>query len=197
MPYKGLININGIILNDKNFYISLEKRNVEMVFQDYALFPHMKISKKIGFGLSKLTKIKREKRIYEMLELINLESKANKYPYELSGGEQQRIALARSLATGPDLLLLDQPFSNLDSNLKHQIRDDLRVILYKTKITCLFVMHDINDATCIADRTIEIAEGVIKNIFYLSDNYEFVNIFLSCLQITFFVINYFGTDFIF
>lgn len=162
-PNKGSIIINDKILYDKNTFVNPEKRNVGMVFQDYALFPHMTISKNIGFGLSGLTKIEKEKRIYEMLELVNLECKANKYPYELSGGEQQRIALARSLATRPDLLLLDEPFSNLDSDLKHQIRDDLRVILNKTKITCLFVTHDINDATSIADRTIEIVEGVIKN----------------------------------
>lgn len=163
IPYKGLININGKVLNDKNSFVNPEKRNVGMVFQDYALFPHMTISKNIGFGLSGLTKIEKEKRINEMLELINLQSKANKYPYELSGGEQQRIALARSLATRPDLLLLDEPFSNLDSDLKHQIRNDLRVILNKAKITCLFVTHDINDATSIADRTMEIVEGEIIN----------------------------------
>lgn len=162
-PNKGSIIINDKILYDKNTFVNPEKRNVGMVFQDYALFPHMTISKNIGFGLSGLTKIEKEKRIYEMLKLVNLECKANKYPYELSGGEQQRIALARSLATRPDILLLDEPFSNLDSDLKHQIRDDLRVILNKTKITCLFVTHDINDATSIADRTIEIVEGVIKN----------------------------------
>ncbi|MFK5884022.1 MAG: ABC transporter ATP-binding protein [Candidatus Izemoplasma sp.] len=164
IPSKGFININGKILNDKNAFVNPEKRNVGMVFQDYALFPHMTISKNIGFGLSSLTKTEKEKRIYEMLELVNLESKANKYPYELSGGEQQRIALARSLATRPDLLLLDEPFSNLDSDLKHQIRDDLRKILNKAKITCLFVTHDLNDAISIADKTMEIDEGKIINI---------------------------------
>ncbi len=160
----GSITINGRVLNNRNTNVNPEKRNVGMVFQDYALFPHMTISKNIGFGLNGFTKTEKTSRINEMLELVNLQSKAKKYPYELSGGEQQRIALARSLATKPDLLLLDEPFSNLDSDLKHQIRDDLKVILNKANITCLFVTHDIIDATSIADKTIEIIDGVIKKI---------------------------------
>lgn len=160
-PIKGSIIINGITLSDNSSYIPPEKRNVGMVFQDYALFPHMTIAKNIGFGLSELNKVEKKKRINDMLELVNLESKTNKYPYELSGGEQQRIALARSLATKPDLLLLDEPFSNLDSDLKHQIRDDLKEILKKAKITCLFVTHDIVDAMSIADKVIKIVNGKI------------------------------------
>lgn len=160
-PNGGSITVNTKVLSNNKVFINPENRNIGMVFQDYALFPHMTISKNIGFGLTNLNKPDKRVRINEMLKLVNLESKANEYPNELSGGEQQRIALARSLATKPDLLLLDEPFSNLDSDLKQQIRNDLKEIIKKAQITCLFVTHDIDDAKIIADRIIKIVDGKI------------------------------------
>lgn len=161
-PQSGNIVLNGQTLTSKNTFIPPEKRNIGMVFQDYALFPHMTIKKNIGFGISHLPKQERESRIKEVLELVNLSHKENDYPHELSGGEQQRIALARSLAPRPDILLLDEPFSNLDANLKTQIRRDLKEIIKNADITCLFVTHDYDDARDIADHIIEIDNGKIK-----------------------------------
>lgn len=161
-PKEGTIVLNDKVLVSNNKFVGPEHRNIGMVFQDYALFPHMSVYKNIKFGLSGLPKEEKEQRIKEVLELVNLSHKIKDYPHQLSGGEQQRIALARSLATKPDILLLDEPFSNLDANLKKQIRRDLKNIIKQADITCLFVTHDEEDAFDIADTVIEIQNGVIK-----------------------------------
>ncbi|HSQ89884.1 ABC transporter ATP-binding protein [Romboutsia sp.] len=164
MPYKGIIEINGKKIYDNKTFIEAEYRGVGMVFQDYALFPHMTVAKNIMFGLKKMSKPEKEKRMIEMLELVNLTEYKNKYPYELSGGQQQRIAIARAIAPKPSILLLDEPFSNLDANLKSKIRKDLKEIIKEANITSIFVTHDKEDAIDVASKVIVLDKGeVIKN----------------------------------
>lgn len=159
--YKG-----SMVIGDKNIFsdrmfIEPENRGVGMVFQDYALFPHMTIKKNVQYGLKKKSKDEKEKIAMEMLELINLVEHKDKYPYELSGGQQQRVAIARAIAPKPSVLLLDEPFSNLDANLRERIRDEIKVILKKAGITSIFVTHDIEDAKVLANKIIVLKDGVI------------------------------------
>jgi len=159
--YKG-----SMVIGDKNIFsdkifIEPENRGVGMVFQDYALFPHMTVKKNIQYGLKKKRKDEKEKIAMEMLQLINLVEHKDKYPYELSGGQQQRVAIARAIAPKPSVLLLDEPFSNLDANLRERIRDEIKVILRKAGITSIFVTHDIDDAKVLANKIIVLKDGVI------------------------------------
>ncbi|MEW8994568.1 ABC transporter ATP-binding protein [Clostridium sp.] len=159
--YKG-----SMVIGDKNIFsdkmfIEPENRGVGMVFQDYALFPHMTVKKNIQYGLKKKSKDEKEKIAMEMLQLINLVEHKDKYPYELSGGQQQRVAIARAIAPKPSVLLLDEPFSNLDANLRERIRDEIKVILKKAGITSIFVTHDIEDAKVLANKVIVLKDGVI------------------------------------
>lgn len=155
-PTVGSIELDGRLIVGDNTYIEAEKRGVGMVFQNYALFPHLTVSENICFGLHKMKRPEKKKRLDEMLELVQLQEFAKRYPHELSGGQQQRVALARALAPSPSILLMDEPFSNLDTNLKSLIRMEVRDILQKANITCLFVSHDQADVDAICDRTIYI-----------------------------------------
>lgn len=156
VPKSGKIKIAGKYVVDGNAFVQPEYREVGMVFQDYVLFPHMTVRDNILFGLFKLTKKDRLARLKEVLELVKLEKYERRYPHELSGGQQQRVALARALAHKPKLLLLDEPFSNLDAELKETIREELRMILKKANMTCILVTHDHNDVEAICDRVIMI-----------------------------------------
>lgn len=156
VPKSGKIKIAGKYVVDENTLVLPEHREVGMVFQDYVLFPHMTVRDNILFGLFKLTKKDRLARLKEVLELVKLEKYEKRYPHELSGGQQQRVALARALAPKPKLLLLDEPFSNLDAELKETIREELRMILKKANMTCILVTHDHNDVEAICDRIIMI-----------------------------------------
>jgi iron(III) transport system ATP-binding protein len=155
-PNEGEISISARKIVDARTFIQPEQRGVGMVFQDYALFPHLTAAKNIEFGLHRMTRSERQARLKEMIELVQLSGLENRYPHELSGGQQQRVALARALAPKPSLLLMDEPFSNLDTELKAAIRSDLRDILRKAEMTCLFVSHDQQDVDVICDRTIRI-----------------------------------------
>ncbi|MFC4322378.1 ABC transporter ATP-binding protein [Litchfieldia salsa] len=168
IPQSGLISINGIKFVDDRTFVAPEKRGIGMVFQDYALFPHMTVEKNIKFGLRSMTRRKKQERIEEMLTLVNLADYKKRYPYELSGGQQQRVALARALAPAPSLLIFDEPFSNLDASLQVKIRDDLRAILKQTGITSIFVTHDQADAKALADRIVYIEKGVVQHIMSLN-----------------------------
>ncbi|RSK25707.1 ATP-binding cassette domain-containing protein [Bacillus sp. HMF5848] len=159
VPSAGSITINNKTIVDGVHYIPPEKREVGMVFQDYALFPHMTVSNNIKYGLRKMSRKQKQERIEEMLSLVNLSKYKDRYPYELSGGQQQRVALARALAPAPSLLVFDEPFSNLDTYLQIQIRDDLRKILKQTGITSIFVTHDQEDAKVLADEIIYLESG--------------------------------------
>ncbi len=160
-PSDGTIEIDGQIVYNRLINVKPEKREVGMVFQDYALFPHFTVEGNIKYGLKGRNQ---KKVISQMLDLIDLNDHRHKYPYELSGGQQQRVALARSMALNPKMMLLDEPFSNLDSHLRHKIRDDLKRLLKKSNTTTLFVTHDIEDAEAIADRIIYLKEGVANEV---------------------------------
>lgn len=162
--YKGKIEIANHVVYDEKVFVEPEKRGVGMVFQDYALFPHMTVAKNIMFGLKYMRKEERVDRMSEMLRLVNLEAHKDKYPHELSGGEQQRIALARAIAPKPSVLLLDEPFSNLDSHLQNKIRTELKEIIQKADITSIFVTHDIEDARELADRVVFLKKGKIVKV---------------------------------
>lgn len=155
-PEHGTIRMNGDIVASPEVFIEPEKRGMGMVFQDYALFPHMTVSQNIGYGLTRMSRKERRLRVEEYLELIDLAGHKDKYPHELSGGQQQRVALARSLCPKPRLLLLDEPFSNLDANLRAKIRGDVKDILLQSGILTVFVTHDREDAAFLAEKTVEL-----------------------------------------
>ena len=129
-----------------------ENRRVGMVFQEYALFPHLRVQDNIAFGLRHLARSERSARVQEMLRLTGLEGFERRYPHELSGGQQQRVALARALVQNPVVLLLDEPFSNLDPDMAGRMRQELHDLLRRTKTTTVLVTHDHDEAFAMADR---------------------------------------------
>jgi iron(III) transport system ATP-binding protein len=143
---------------DGKHHIEPESRKVGMVFQDYALFPHMTVAKNIAFGVSHQSKNEQQLRVRELLSLIDLKGIEKKYPHQLSGGEQQRVSLARALAPSPKLLLLDEPFSSLDKSHREALVVQVRAILKKTNTTSILVTHDKNEANMFSDKI-----GIIKN----------------------------------
>ncbi len=157
----GAIRLGGAVLSSPDHMVEPENRNVGMMFQDYALFPHLTVEKNIAFGLRKLDKAMRAKRVAELLHLVGLEKSEKRYPHELSGGQQQRVALARALAPEPELLLLDEPFSNLDVDMRERLAFEVREILKKTGHTALLVTHNQAEAFAIADRIGVMKDGVM------------------------------------
>ncbi len=161
-PQEGMIILDDVVLNDAHHFVDPSLRKIGMVFQDYALFPHLTIEKNISYSLSKKTKPEKERIVDDLLKVIELSDKKGYYPHELSGGQQQRVALARSLAANPKVLLLDEPFSNLDADLRAQIRQDLKRILKAKNMTCIFATHDLADAIDIADEVYQVIDGMIE-----------------------------------
>ena len=152
LPRKGRIIIDGLTVFGKGVKISPEKRQVGLVFQDYGLFPHMTVAQNIAYGLHFLGRRERAQRVEAMLALTRMEELADRHPYAISGGQQQRVAIARALAPNPKVLLLDEPFSNLDAKLKEDIRAEMRELLDKTASTCIFVSHDLADLQDVCGR---------------------------------------------
>ncbi len=142
-------------LNSKTKWITPENRNFGLVFQEYALFPHLTVEKNILFGAKNPTQLN------SLIEQTGLQGLEKKYPHELSGGQQQRVALARTLATSPRLILMDEPFSNLDHSLRAEMRFQLKEILKKTNIPCVLVTHDIEDVLSLADEALILKDGKI------------------------------------
>ena len=147
----GVIQIDSVTVSTMRRTLPPERREVGMVFQDFALFPHLTIADNISFGIRNLSWKAQKARVDELLELVGLPDFGKRYPHELSGGQQQRIALARALAPRPKLLLLDEPFSSMDVELREQLAADVRRILKKEKITAILVTHDQNEAFAMAD----------------------------------------------
>ena len=150
---QGTIKVGNIIFQDRSVFVPVEKRNIGFVFQDYALFPFMTVEQNIRFGMKKPY----SEQLHQLLELTHLEGLEKRYPHELSGGQQQRTALARTLASRPTLLLMDEPFSNLDANLVDELRKDLKQIIKSQKITTVLVTHNKEDAEYLADKIIRIS----------------------------------------
>jgi len=156
-PDEGTILLNGNPMAGNGFWVPPEKREIGMVFQDYALFPHLTLLENVAFGL-RGKKREREAKSMAVLDLVGMESMARRYPHELSGGEQQRVALARALAPSPLLILLDEPFSNLDADMRAEMRREVEKILRQSGMTAILVTHDQEEAFSMADRV-----GVLKN----------------------------------
>jgi ABC-type Fe3+/spermidine/putrescine transport system ATPase subunit len=150
------------------------KRNTGMVFQSYALFPHMSVAANVGFGLEmrKVPKAEIAPRVAEALRLVRLDRYSERYPRELSGGQQQRVALARALAIRPDVLLLDEPLSNLDAKLREEVRIEIRELQQRLGLTTVMVTHDQEEALTVADRLVVMAEGRVRQIGTQQDLYE-------------------------
>ena len=148
----GAIYLNDTLLSSATHTVAPEHRRVGFMFQDYALFPHLNVAQNIGFGLKKLSTETREQQVQALLKLVDLEPYAKRFPHELSGGQQQRAALARALAPKPDILLLDEPFSNLDADTRERLIVELRTILKQTGVTTLMVTHSHSEAVALGDR---------------------------------------------
>lgn len=148
----GEIRLNETSVSRPGFVLPPEQRRIGMVFQEYALFPHLNVTANVGFGLHRSTKTERALRVAELLQVTGLTEVANRYPHELSGGQQQRVALARALAPYPDLILLDEPFSNLDVSLREYLSQEIRELLKKLNITAILVTHDQAEAFAVADK---------------------------------------------
>ncbi len=157
--YEGHIYLENHLLAEKGRMVPPEERQIGMMFQDYALFPHLTIEKNIAFGLHKLSKVAAKKITDEMLELIGLQQSAKAYPHELSGGQQQRVALARAIAPSPKLLLLDEPFSNLDVDTREKLALDVRAILKEKQLSAILVTHNQIEAFVFSDKIGIISQG--------------------------------------
>jgi iron(III) transport system ATP-binding protein len=147
----GFVSIAGRRVADANGVIDDGQRRIGMVFQDYALFPHLTVAANVAYGLHRLPATQRTARVHEVLALVELQASADRYPHQLSGGQQQRVALARALAPKPDLLLLDEPFSSLDVDLRERLSHELRSILKRAGATALLVTHDQQEAFAMGD----------------------------------------------
>jgi iron(III) transport system ATP-binding protein len=157
-PNSGIVSLNDQIINGENVFITPQKRKIGYVFQDYPLFPHLNIKENICFNLQNVY----YKNFEKIIDLTNLKNLLERFPHEISGGEQQRACIARSIIREPDLLLLDEPFSNLDANIKFLIRDEICRIIRKSEITTILVTHDINDALNISDKILIFKAGIVQ-----------------------------------
>jgi iron(III) transport system ATP-binding protein len=157
----GEILLRDKVVSSTSIHLPTNQRRVGMVFQDFALFPHLNILENIAFGLQHLPSAKRSSLAMEWLKRVSLSDKADAYPHELSGGQQQRVALARAMAPEPDLILLDEPFSSLDIELRERLAGEMREILKANNITALLVTHDQFEAFAIADKVGVMTDGKI------------------------------------
>lgn len=171
-PQSGQIWLNGELVNDANCAVPPEHRDVGMVFQDYALFPHLTVAKNIAFGLANLgrkgqhrfTPAQIQDLTTEAIALVGLQGLEHRYPHELSGGQQQRVALARALAPRPTLILLDEPLSNLDAQVRLRLREEIRTVLKTTNTAAIFVTHDQEEALSLADWVAVMKQGRIEQL---------------------------------
>jgi len=161
-PDAGSVVLRGTEVARPGHFVAPERRRVGVVFQDYALFPHLDVAANIGYGVR--DRAQRRARVAAMLDLVGLEDKADRLPHQLSGGQQQRVALARALAPEPELVLLDEPFSNLDAALRAHVRTEVRAILRAASATAVFVTHDQEEALSLADRVAVMRAGRILQV---------------------------------
>ncbi len=165
LPQQGQIELFGeTVFSDVQGNTPAEQRSIGFIFQDYALFPHMTIGQNITYGLAGLSKSEKQQRIEESLQLVELHDLEQRYPHELSGGQQQRVAVARALAPKPKILLMDEPFSNIDGQVKRRMMADLRKLLKDHNISCIFVTHAKDEAFAFADKTAVMVAGNIAQL---------------------------------
>lgn len=163
-PDTGWIRIDGFIAVDDKTFLPPERRKIGMVFQDHALFPHLSVFQNVAFGLRDKGRHEIRSIVEEMLELVGLKGFANRYPHALSGGERQRVALARALAPRPALILMDEPFSDLDADLRLQLREQVRSILKTMQATAIFVTHDQEEALFMGDQLGVMQQGRLLQV---------------------------------
>ena len=171
-PDSGEIEIGGHPVFGKGLNVSAEERRVGYVPQDAALFPHLSVAKNIEFGLNKLSAAQRSERVTELLKLVDLVGYEERMPHQLSGGQRHRVALARALAPKPQLILLDEPFSSLDAELRVRLREDVRNVIAKTGTTAILVTHDQEEALSIASRVAVLRDGEFAQIGNPSEIYR-------------------------
>ena len=162
-PDSGEVRVGGRVVAGST-WVPPERRRVGMVFQDHALFPHLDVAHNVAFGLDELPRAQRAGRIAEVLELVGLGHLGRRHPHELSGGEQQRVALARALAPRPTVVLLDEPFSSLDANLRTQVRTQTLAALRETGSAAMVVTHDQTEALSMGDRLAVLKDGVVRQV---------------------------------
>jgi len=159
----GEIEIGQKLVAAHGLHLQPEQRRVGMVFQEFALFPHLDVAQNVRFGLHKF-KGNKDRRVHEVLELVGLPDYGNRMPHELSGGQQQRVALARALAPEPHLILMDEPFSNLDASLRSHVRAEVRSILREANATAIFVTHDQEEALSMVDNVVVMLDGQVHQV---------------------------------
>ena len=159
-PDSGEVWVRDRLVAGRRAWVAPERRRIGMVFQDWALFPHLDVWHNVSFGLAK----GEDYRAHDVLEMVGLDHLRNRMPHELSGGQQQRVALARALAPQPDVVLLDEPFSNLDASLRARVRSEVRSVLREAKATAIFVTHDQEEALSVADRLAVMDEGRVLQV---------------------------------
>ena len=158
-PDAGSIELDGRTLVSEGVFVPPDKRRISMVFQDFALFPHMNVRANVAFGLPRGAD--KRARVAELLGLVDLEGLDARMPHQLSGGQQQRVALARALAAEPEIMLLDEPFSNLDPSIRARVRAEVKALIHQIGITAVFVTHDQEEALSVADRVAVMMDGRI------------------------------------
>ena len=163
-PTAGTVRVDGETVADGASSLDPESRDIGLVFQDFALFPHLTVEENVAFGLTDADEVERRERVAELLDLVSLASYADRTPDQLSGGQKQRVALARSLAPEPAVLLLDEPFSNLDVRLRTETREEVRRILKEAGVTAVSVTHDQAEALSISDRVAVVNDGAIAQV---------------------------------
>ncbi|MCX7623506.1 MAG: ABC transporter ATP-binding protein [Thermomicrobium sp.] len=163
-PDAGTIEVGGRVVASPTRFVPPEARGVGLVFQDYALFPHLTVEENIAFGLRTWSRTERARRVEELLTLTGLTAYRARYPHQLSGGQQQRVAIARALAPRPTVLLLDEPFANLDAELRQRMREELRRLLHDAGVTVVLVTHDRDEALSLADRVAVMLEGTVVQV---------------------------------
>ncbi len=170
-PDRGTITVDGELLTGDGVFVPAERRRIGMVFQDWGLFPHMTVARNVAFGLGKAEIA--GGRVEETLAMVGLDDVAGRYPEELSGGQAQRVALARALAPRPRVLLFDEPFSNLDTELRAQVRSDVAALMREVGMTSIFVTHDQEEAFVVGGRVAVMREGRIVQVGPPSEVYEY------------------------
>jgi iron(III) transport system ATP-binding protein len=173
-PDAGTIRVNGRLLSDQHAVVPPERRNMSLIFQSYAVWPHKTVAANVAFGLEvrKVARAEQQERVRKILERVRLDQLADRYPGELSGGQQQRVALARALVVEPEILLLDEPLSNLDANLREEMRFEVRRLHDDTGITMVYVTHDQAEAMVTADRIAVMNLGRVEQVGTPTEIYE-------------------------